>query len=324
MSTLKQINKPISSEMAEFEKYFKSALDTNIPLLRIIIDFLYRRKGKQLRPMLVFLSAKLLGEINQSTYTAASMIELLHTATLVHDDVVDEAYERRGFFSINALWKSKVAVLVGDYILSKGLLLSVKNKEYDLLEIMSEAVKEMSEGELYQIEKARKLDITEDDYFEIIRKKTASLIASCTANGAKSVKASEESIADLKQFGEYLGIAFQIRDDLFDYSNSKKIGKPTGNDIKEKKMTLPLIFTLNNIDHKSRRKVIKTIKRNNNNAQKVQEIISLVKSTGGLEYSEQKMNDYKVKALNILEKYPNNEAKESLKILVEYATTRKK
>lgn len=324
MSNIKSIMQPVSNEMNSFDAYFKQALDTNIPLLKTILNFLYRRKGKQLRPLLVFLSAKMLGEVNPSTYTAAAMIELLHTATLIHDDVVDESYERRGFFSINALWKSKIAVLVGDYILSKGLLLSVKNKEYELLEIMSEAVKEMSEGELKQIEKTRRLNIKEDDYFEIIKKKTASLIASCTANGAKSVNASDETVEKMKNFGLNLGIAFQIRDDLFDYSSSTKIGKPTGNDIKEKKMTLPLIYTLNNIDHNLKNKLIKIVKRNNKDSKKVSMLIQLVKEHGGIKYSEEKMLEYKNIAINCLSGFPENEAKEALIELVEYSINRKK
>lgn len=324
MSDLKKITKPITKELSDFEGYFKEALNTNIPLLQLILNYLYRRKGKQMRPMLVFLTAKMLGEVNESTYTAAAMIELLHVASLVHDDVVDESYERRGFFSINALWKSKIAVLAGDYILSKGLLLAVKTKEYDLLEIMSKAVGDMSEGELHQIEKSRKLDITEEDYFSIIRKKTAALISSCTANGAKSIGADDETLKEMTQFGEYLGIAFQIRDDLFDYSSSKVIGKPTGNDIKEKKMTLPLIYTLNVVDQKAKKKIIKNVKKNNKNPKIVKEIIDLVHEKGGIDYSTQKMLEYKEKCLEILNKYPDNDAKQSLIQLVEYTITRKK
>ena len=324
MSDLKNILMPISKEMAAFEGYFKEALNTNITILKIILDYLYRRKGKQMRPMLVFLTAKMLGEVKDSTYTAASMIELLHTATLVHDDVVDEAYERRGFFSIKALWKSKIAVLVGDYILSKGLLLAVRTKEYELLDIMSQSVSDMVEGELYQLEKARKLDITEEDYFNIIKKKTASLIASCTSIGAKSVGADDKTLKDMSLFGEYLGIAFQLRDDLFDYSSSKIIGKPTGNDIKEKKMTLPLIYTLNVVDKSTKKRIIKDVKKNNKNPKVVSAIIELVNTKGGIEYSEKMMLNYKNKCLDILSKYNESDAKQSLIELVEYTISRKK
>jgi octaprenyl-diphosphate synthase len=322
MKPVEYIKQPILEEMELFESKFRASMATSVPLLNRITQYIVRRKGKQMRPMLVFLTAKMLGEINQSTFTAAAMIELLHTASLVHDDVVDESYERRVFFSINALWKSKIAVLVGDYILSKGLLLAVKTKEYELLEIMSQAVSDMSEGELYQLEKSRKLDITEEDYFNIIKKKTASLISSCTANGAKSIGADEATLEEMTLFGEHLGVAFQIRDDLFDYSSSKTIGKPTGNDIKEKKMTLPLIYTLNVVEEKVKKKIIKAIKKNNKDPKVVKEIIDLVHEKGGIDYSTTKMLEYKAKCIEILNKYPDSEAKQSMLDLVEYTISR--
>lgn len=324
MASVSIIKAPIAEEMKNFEKYFKKSLKSKVPLLNIVMNYVIRSKGKQMRPMLVFLSAKLVGNTKDATYTAAALIELLHTATLVHDDVVDEAYERRSFFSINALWKSKIAVLLGDYLLSKGLLLAVEHNEFELLRIVSEAVKEMSEGELWQIEKARKLDINEEIYYEIIRKKTATLIASCTASGASSVDASQEEIASLKKFGEYLGIAFQMKDDLFDYQPKGIVGKPTGNDIKEKKMTLPLIFALKNSSPKEKKQILHTIRKHNKNTKKVQEIINLVKERGGIEYTEQQMNIYKEKALDILNTFPDNDAKAALKELVDYVVSRKK
>ena len=259
MNQIEKIKFPIKEDMKIFSSVFSTYTSSKVPLLHIITKYILKTKGKQIRPMFVFLSAKLFGEINQSTHSAATLIELMHTATLVHDDVVDEAYERRGFFSINALWRNKFAVLFGDYLLSKGLIHAIKNKEYELLKITSEAVEEMSEGELLQLEKARKLNITEKDYFEIIRKKTATLIAACTAAGACSAGASEDNIDKMKSFGEYAGIVFQIRDDIFDYQKSRAIGKPTGNDIKEKKMTLPLIYVLNSVSGKEKRKIIRKI-----------------------------------------------------------------
>jgi octaprenyl-diphosphate synthase len=277
-----------------------------------------------MRPLFVFLTAKLFKNINPSTYRAASLIELLHTATLVHDDVVDESYKRRGFFSINALWKNKIAVLVGDYLLSRGLLLSVENEEFELLKIVSTSVKLMSEGELLQIEKARKLDIEEDVYFDIITKKTATLIASCCATGAKSANQSAETIEKMRLFGENVGISFQIKDDLFDYGSGENLGKPTGIDIKEKKMTLPLIYALRNADKSKRRAIINIVKKNNNNEKKIQEVINFVIDSGGLDYATKKMLEYRDEALNILEEFENSEAKESLKNLVLYTTERTK
>ena len=324
MSNVKQIKAPIAQNMKEFEVFFKKSIKSKVPLLSIITNYILRRKGKQMRPMIVFLVAKLLGEVNQSSYHAAALIELLHTATLVHDDVVDEAYERRSFFSINALWKSKVAVLVGDYLLSQGLLLSVKYQEFKMLGIVSEAVKEMSEGELIQIEKTRQLNITEEVYYEVIGKKTASLIAACAAAGASSVGASDAQIEQMKQLGTYMGIAFQIKDDLFDYEPKGIIGKPTGNDIKEKKMTLPLIYVVRNAPKKEQKRLLKTIKKHNNNAQKVQELIRYVADKGGLKYATEQMFQYKQKALNILAQFPDNEAKTSLSLLIDYVVNRKK
>ncbi len=299
-------------------------MKSNVPLLDIITRYILKRKGKQMRPMFVFLAADIHGQIGDSTYVAASLIELLHTATLVHDDVVDDSNERRGFFSINALWKNKVAVLVGDYLLSKGLLLSLDNNEFQLLKIVSEATREMSEGELLQIEKARKLDVDEDVYFEIIRKKTASLIASCCASGAASVKADESIIKKMKDFGEKVGIAFQIKDDLFDYESSNKTGKPNGIDIKEQKMTLPLIYMLNQAGRSEKRKVVNIIKNHNTNPEKVRQVIDMVNQGGGIEYARQKMMEYHDEALGILAEFPENPSRNALRDLVNYTIERKK
>jgi octaprenyl-diphosphate synthase len=324
MSETELIKRCIHDEMKAFEPFFKARLKTSIPLLDIITNYLLRRKGKQMRPMLVFLSAKLNGEVRESTYVAASLIEILHTATLIHDDVVDETYQRRGFFSINALWKSKIAVLVGDYFLSKGLLTALDANEFEVLRIASEAVREMSEGELLQIEKSRKLDITEEVYFQIISKKTASLITSCTTAGAYSSGASPEKIETMRQFGKALGIAFQIRDDLFDYEKSGFIGKPTGNDIKEKKMTLPLIHVLNQSSNGDKRQILRTIRRHHKNEKKVQEIIEMVRLRGGIDYAYQKMMEYANQAKALLASYPESETKMALLALVDYTVARKK
>ena len=311
--------------MNVFEDKFKSSLKTRVPLLDKIMHYIIKRKGKQMRPMFVFLCAKIFNNTKESTYTAASLIELLHTATLVHDDVIDEANFRRGVFSINALWKNKVSVLVGDFLLSRGLLLAVEKEEFGLLKIVSKAVKEMSEGELLQIEKTRRLNITEDIYFDIIRKKTAALISACCESGAASSGTSEENISLMKDFGEKVGIAFQIKDDLFDYTQSTTlIGKPTGLDIREKKMTLPLIYTLNNISKQEKRFIINTIKNDSKNSKKIERIISLVKDTKGLEFAENKMNDYYNEALSFLEKIKDSEAKKSLIELVKYVVKRQK
>lgn len=321
--TVNEIKAPIAKEMEEFELKFKSSMKSSVPLLDKITHYIVKRKGKQLRPMFVFLSAKVCGEMNDSSYRAASLIELLHTATLVHDDVVDDSNERRGFFSVNALWKNKIAVLVGDFLLSRGLLLSIDNKDFHLLGLVSNAVREMSEGELLQIEKARKLDIDESVYYDIIRKKTASLIASCCACGAASVTSDEKVIEKMKSFGEAVGIAFQIKDDLFDYGDGSNIGKPTGIDIKEKKMTLPLIYALNNASFSDKRKIIHIVKNNNNDPKKVAEVIDFVVKSGGIEYAEKEMNKYKIKALEILSAFPDSPAKNALDGLVKYTTERK-
>ena len=310
--------------MKLFEDKFKKSLSSNIILLDKIMHYIIKRKGKQMRPMFVFLTAKLFNKFNEKTYRAASMIELLHTATLVHDDVIDEANLRRGVFSINALWKNKVAVLVGDFLLSRGLLLAVKNKEYELLEIMSATVQDMSEGELLQIEKARKLDITESVYYEIIRKKTASLIAACCSSGANSVEESNIMIEKMRVFGETAGIAFQIKDDLFDYSKNTLIGKSTGIDIREQKMTLPLIYTLNSVDKKLKNYIINIIKNHNKNEKKVGEVIELVKQNGGLDYAKKIMLKFYNEALEILDDFEDNEAKTSLQLLLDYVINRKK
>ena len=324
MSELKTIKKPILNEMHLFEQKFKDSLSSKVPLLDRITHYIIKRKGKQMRPMFVFLCAKLFNNINDSTYRAASLIELLHTATLVHDDVVDDANMRRGFFSINALWKNKIAVLVGDYLLSQGLILSIENKEYDLLQIVSSAVKEMSEGELLQIEKARKLDIKESVYFDIIRQKTATLIAACCASGAATANQSEEVIAQMHRFGELTGIAFQMKDDLFDYYNDDVIGKPSGIDIKEQKMTLPLIYALNNSNKKQRKYIIQTVKNHNTNQQRVAEVLKYVRESGGIEYTIQKMKEYQKEALSLLQKFDDCEARKSLELLVNFVIERKK
>ena len=324
MSEIKEIKKPIVDEMNLFENKFKKSLKTTVPLLDKIMHYIIKRKGKQMRPMFVFLCAKLFGETKESAYTAASLIELLHTATLVHDDVIDESNFRRGVFSINALWKNKISVLVGDFLLSRGLLLAVEKNEFELLKIVSHAVKDMSEGELLQIEKTRKLNITEEVYFEIIRKKTAALISACCAAGASSSKTNSENISQMKIFGEKVGIAFQIKDDLFDYTQSPLIGKPTGLDIREKKMTLPLIYTLNQVNKQEKSFIINTIKNDSKNSKKVEQIINLVKENKGLEFAENKMNEYYSESIKLLEKFDDNEAKDSLKKLVEFVVKRKK
>jgi octaprenyl-diphosphate synthase len=322
--TLDKIKAPIVKEMESFETHFRDSMKSTVPLLDKITHYIVKRKGKQMRPMFVFLSAKMFGDIKESSFHAASLIELLHTATLVHDDVVDDANMRRGFFSINALWKNKIAVLVGDFLLSKGLLLSVDNREFRLLQIVANAVREMSEGELLQIEKARKLDIEESVYFEIIRQKTASLIASCCACGAVSTGASDEMIKKMHLFGEKTGIAFQIKDDLFDYGNNSNIGKPTGIDIKEKKMTLPLIYMLNKASYRDRKRIINIIKNHNEDPVKVAEVIDYVIKSGGIEYATSKMNEYKESALLILQEMPDNPARTALEQLVKFTTEREK
>lgn len=324
MSQIDQIKIPVKDEMQAFEPKFRQFMASKVALLDRITYYIIKRKGKQLRPMLVFLSAKMLGEINESTYRGAALVELMHTATLVHDDVVDESDKRRGFFSINALWKNKIAVLVGDYLLSKVLLVSVEFEEYELLKIVSTAVREMSEGELLQIEKARKLDIDESIYFEIIRQKTASLISSCCGVGASSVNAPEETVALMRKFGELLGIAFQIKDDLFDYQLSNKSGKPSGIDIKEQKMTLPLIYALNNANKKDKRFMINVVKRHNKNRSKVEEVMKMVQKSGGIEYAEQRMKDHQIEAIDLLQNFSDSPAKASLIKLADYVILRDK
>ena len=321
--TIAEIQAPVKEEIKRFEAHFKASMKTSVPLLDKITYYIVQRKGKQVRPLFVFLSARLLGEITDKTHNAAALVELLHTATLVHDDVVDDSEMRRGFFSINALWKNKIAVLVGDFLLSSGLLLALDNDHFDLLKILSVAVKEMSEGELLQIEKARKLDIDEEIYYTIIRQKTASLIAASTSAGAKSVTDDTDQVEKMRRFGETIGMAFQIKDDLFDYGD-KAIGKPTGIDIKEKKMTLPLIYALNHTDRKTKKQIINSIKRDSTNPTVVKEVINFVKSSGGLEYATGKMNAYKDEALSILSTLPQNEANASLQKLVDYVISRSK
>ncbi len=324
MMTVKEIKAPISSEMKEFEIRFRDSMKSQAPLLNKITHYIIKRKGKQMRPMFVFLTAKMGGNVCEASYTAASLIELLHTATLVHDDVVDDAAKRRGFFSINALWKNKIAVLVGDYLLAKGLLLSVDNNAFRQLRLVSDAVREMSEGELLQIEKTRKLNITEEIYFEIIRQKTASLIAACCACGATSAGLPEEQVQALYRFGEKVGIAFQIKDDIFDYGDGKDIGKPTGIDIKEKKMTLPLIHTLNKAEKSERRRIIKIIKNHNEEKAYVKKVIDFVMSNGGVDYAVKRMLEYRQEALDILHTFDNNDARRALEGLVMYTTERKR
>lgn len=322
--SLEEIQRPISNELLEFEQKFRESMKSKVMLLDRIMTYIVKRKGKQLRPMFVFLSAHLLGSVNEATFRGASLIELLHTATLVHDDVVDDANQRRGFFSVNALWKNKIAVLVGDYLLSRGLLLSVQNGDYQLLNIVSDAVREMSEGELLQIEKARNLDITEETYFTIIRQKTASLISSCCGVGAASVNADPLAVEKLRLFGEKVGIAFQIKDDLFDYSTSKMIGKPVGIDIKEKKMTLPLIYSLNKSSWKDKRRIVNIVKNESHKLAKVSEVINFVKESGGIEHATNIMRLYVKEAEDILETFPDSVHKQSLKDLVKFTIERNK
>jgi len=325
MKVVYQIKQPIAHEMEVFEKKFSLFMSSKVALLNKITHFIVNRKGKQMRPMFVFLVAKMVsdGEVNDRTYRGASVIELIHTATLVHDDVVDDSNQRRGFFSINALWKNKIAVLVGDYLLSKGLLLSIDNDDFDLLKIISVAVREMSEGELLQIEKARQLDITEAIYYEIIRQKTATLIAACCSLGAAAVKPNSSDVNDMRKFGELIGMAFQIKDDLFDYGQHK-IGKPTGIDIKEQKMTLPLIYALNQASKKDKNWVINFIKNHNKDKKRVNKVIDFVKNSGGLDYATSKMHQFQDEALQILAQYPESDYKSSLKLMVDYVINREK
>jgi len=321
---VEQIKLPIQQEMELFEVKFKESMSSNVPLINRITHFIVQRKGKQMRPMFVFLVAKMVsgGQFSERTYRGASLIELIHTGSLVHDDVVDDSNRRRGFFSINALWKNKIAVLVGDFLFSKSLLLSVDHDDFDLLKLISIALKEMSEGELLQIEKARKLDITEDIYFEIIRQKTATLIAACCSIGAASVGANDKEIQKMRKFGEIIGSAFQMKDDLFDYTEAE-IGKPTGIDIKEQKMTLPLIHTLNTCSSKDKKWLINSVKNHNKDKKRVKEVIAFVKENGGIEYTIHKMKAYQQEALQLLENYPDSDYKKSLINMVNYVIERK-
>ncbi|MCB0528000.1 MAG: polyprenyl synthetase family protein [Saprospiraceae bacterium] len=321
--SLEAIKKPIAAELDVFEQRFRDAMRSHVPLLDKITWYIVQRKGKQLRPMLVLLSARLFAPINEGSYTAASLVELLHTATLVHDDVVDDAYERRGFFSVNALWKNKVAVLVGDFLLSQGLLLSVKNGQYRMLEIVSRAVKEMAEGELLQMEKARRLDIKEEIYHEIIRQKTASLIAAACCVGASSTAADEDTIQMMWLFGEKAGMAFQIRDDLFDFG-TEDVGKPLGIDIKEKKMTLPLIYTLAHADRPTRRQIMNIVRNESHKTDRVAEVIALVRQSGGIEYSQEAMYRYRQEAFDLLANAPESPARQALHDLLTFVTERKR
>lgn len=324
MRVSEQIKQPIKNEMELFEQKFHDSMHSKVALLNRITYYIVNRKGKQMRPMFVFLVAKMVskGYVSERTYRGAAVIELIHTATLVHDDVVDDSNRRRGFFSINALWKNKIAVLVGDYLLSKGLLLSIDNNDFDLLKIISVAVREMSEGELLQIQKARRLDITEDIYYDIIRQKTATLIAACCALGAKSMIENEVEVENMRYFGELIGMAFQIKDDLFDYTDAA-IGKPTGIDIKEQKMTLPLIYVLNNCSTKEKSWIINSIKNHNKDKKRVREVIDFVKSHNGLAYAETKMVTFKQQALDLLKNYPESDYKSALILMVNYVIERK-
>lgn len=325
MKVVEQIKKPIGYEMDLFEQKFLLSMSSKVALLNRITHYIVNRKGKQMRPMFVFLVAKMVanGEVSERTYRGASVIELIHTATLVHDDVVDDSNRRRGFFSVNALWKNKIAVLIGDFLLSKGLLLSIDNNDFDLLKIISIAVREMSEGELLQIEKARKLDITEDIYYEIIRQKTATLIAACCSLGAASVKPESLHVESMRKFGELIGMAFQIKDDLFDYGD-EQIGKPTGIDIKEQKMTLPLIHVLNQASKKDKKWLINSVKNHNKDTKRVKEVIVFVKDNGGLDYAVNKMKSFQEEALQLLKTYPDSDYKNSLELMVNYVIDRKK
>jgi octaprenyl-diphosphate synthase len=322
MPTTDLITPPIAEELKRFEPFFRKSTKTDLPLLNTIINYILRRKGKQMRPMMVFLAAKLNGEFNERTYHAALTIELLHTATLVHDDVVDDSSQRRGFLSVNAIWKNKIAVLVGDFILAKGLLWTIEHKDYDILDHISAAVRDMSEGEILQIEKSRKLDITEEVYFEIIRKKTASLLATSAAVGACSVTDDVEKIERMKIFGEYAGIAFQIKDDLFDYHKTNLVGKPTGNDLREKKLTLPLIFALNHCNNGEKSGILKIIKNHHKSSGDLNEVRKFVESKGGFDYAAEVMQSYSDKAIEQLSVYPESQIKTSMVEYVKYITSR--
>lgn len=322
MSSKERIIFPIKEELKNFEPYFQKATRSNLPLLSTIINYILRRKGKQMRPMMVFLSAKLNGTFNERTYHAALTIELLHTATLVHDDVVDDSYQRRGFFSVNAVWKNKIAVLVGDFILAKGLLWSIEHRDYDILDHICTAVRDMSEGEILQIEKARKLDITEAVYFEIIRKKTASLLATSAAVGTCSVTTDAEAIERMRLFGEYAGMAFQIKDDLFDYQKSNLMGKPTGNDLREKKITLPLLHALNQAANGDKSRILKIVRKRTKTTSDIREVSEFVEAHGGFKYAEEIMYNYNQKAIDQLSFYPDSDVKSALTEYINYITSR--
>lgn len=324
MSQLDTIKQPIAAELEVFEARFRDAMRSHVPLLDKITWYIVQRKGKQVRPMLVLLSARLFAPISEASYVAASLVELLHTATLVHDDVVDDANLRRGFFSINALWKNKIAVLVGDYLLSRGLLLAIDKGEFELLRIVSHAVREMSEGELLQLEKTRGLNFSEEVYFDIIRKKTASLIAACCASGASAAGRAADEVERMRQFGEFTGIAFQIKDDLFDYGSGQDTGKPTGLDIKEKKLTLPLIHALRNVDARDRRWMVDVVKNKNEDDAAVSRLVQKVTAVGGIAHANQRMLEYRDKALNILHTFEKNDARDALEGLVHLTVERKK
>jgi octaprenyl-diphosphate synthase len=324
MISLQEIQAPVQEHIGVFEKKFRASMKSSVPLLDKITNYIIKRKGKQMRPLFVFLAASICGGIKESTYRAASLIELLHTATLVHDDVVDDSNLRRGFFSINALWKNKIAVLVGDYLLSRGLLFSLENDDFGLLKIVSNAVKEMSEGELLQIEKARKLDIHEDIYFEIIRKKTASLIASCCACGAASSGAGKETIEKMRLIGENVGIAFQLKDDLFDYDSGNHTGKPHATDIKDRKMTLPLIYLLNHSSLMEKRGIVNAVKNHSTDPKKIAQLIEKVNQSGGIAYSREKMMEFRQKAMDLLWTFPESNYRNSLEQLIIFTTERNK
>ncbi len=323
MLSLNEIKKPIEKEIDAFEEKFKTSMQSTVPLLDRITHYIVKRKGKQIRPMFVFFAANVCGGINESTYRGAALVELLHTATLVHDDVVDNSFQRRGFFSINALWKNKIAVLVGDYLLAKGLLLSINNDDFKLLKIVSNAVQQMSEGELLQVEKVRRMDISEEVYYEVIRQKTASLIASCCACGAASATTDEQLIAKMHAFGEKIGIAFQIKDDLFDFGLDD-VGKPKGIDIKEKKVTLPLIYALNKVSKSEKKRIINLVKNHNDEEGKIVEILAFVRNNGGLKYAEEQMFLYQEEAFKILNQFPESISRSGLENLVRFTTERKK
>lgn len=324
MSQLASIRQPVKEEMEKFEGYFRDTFKTDVPLLKVILNYVLRRKGKQMRPLLVFLSAGLNGKINEASYVAATFIELLHTATLVHDDVVDDSNERRGALSINALWNSKIAVLTGDYLLSQGLLISVQKQRYDMLEIISNAVQAMSKGELLQLQKSRKLDITEDVYFEIIKMKTATLISSCTESGTKSVTNDPAALRNMRELGENIGIAFQIRDDIFDYQSKGVVGKPAGNDIREKKITLPLIHALEQVSRAEKAQIMRILKSKRKSAGEVKKVVNFVIENGGLDYASRMMDKYRDKAMAILDSYEESDFKKAMTEFINYTTIRHK